>query len=312
MKATVLAGSKPVAKVREVDKNLVLTIAIKAADYLQLIKFKLSALVTTTVVLGYLIALKDSFLTVSWHFALTLAGVFLVVGAANAFNQILERDLDALMERTKNRPLPSGRMGVAEATVGAVLMAIFGLSVLFIASEWKTTVLAAVALAIYVLAYTPLKRKSEICTSVGAISGAIPPAIGWVAVRNEFSQEAFALFALQFLWQFPHFWAIAWMYRDDYRKAGFRIFPVSGEPNEVSRRTLLYTIATVAVSAYPLLVGKVTPVYAFGLAALGIWFGSVALQFHRLRTKENAKRLLCVADIYLPLVLLLWLLTRQS
>lgn len=227
-------------------------------------------------------------------------------------NQILERDFDALMERTKNRPLPSGRMGVFEAVVVATLMAILGLAVLAIVSGWITSALAAAALAIYVLAYTPLKQKSGFCTLVGAISGAMPPVIGWVAVRNELSQEAFALFAMQFLWQFPHFWAIAWMYREDYRKAGFQIFPVNGEPNSVSRQTFLCTIATVAVSAYPLLVGGVASVYALWFVVLGIWFGGAALRFHRLKTKESAKRLLCVADIYLPFVLILWLLTRQS
>ncbi|MCS7265165.1 MAG: heme o synthase [Armatimonadetes bacterium] len=293
------------------ESSLVTLAANKLSDYLQLVKFKLSALVTITTALGYLIALRNPLLSVSVNFVLTLLGAFLVVGAANAFNQILERETDALMERTKNRPLPSERMSVSEALTSALTMMLLGLTILYFFANFKTAFLAAMALAIYVLAYTPLKRKSEFCILIGAISGAIPPMMGWVAVRNELSQEAFSLFALQFLWQFPHFWAIAWMYRDDYRKIGLRILPAKGEPAFVARQTVLYAIATVIASAYPLVAGKATLVYGLGIFALGVWLIVSAICFHQNPTNKSARNLLCVADSYLPLVLLLWLLTKQ-
>ncbi len=312
MREKVWTDTKLVSQKRQIVKNLIWATVNKLSDYLQLIKFKLSSLVVITIALGYLIALKKSWLNVGGHFALTLLGSFLIVAAANAFNQILERDVDALMKRTKNRPLPAGRMSVSEATSYATLMAVFGLTILALSTNWKTTTLAVTALAIYVLVYTPLKRKSEFCILIGSISGAIPPAMGWVAARNELSHEAVALFAFQFLWQFPHFWAIAWMYRDDYLKVGFRILPINGNQNSVTRKTVYFTIATVIGSAYPLLAGKASMAYAFGVILMGLWFIKAAMHFYFCQTRQSAKNLLCVADSYLPLVLILWLWTSQN
>ncbi len=286
-------------------------LVLKLSDYLQLVKFKLSALVIITVGLGYLLALRNHWSVVLSHFALTLLGTFLVAGAANAFNQILERDVDALMNRTRNRPLPSGRMSLLEGFIAALLMAFSGLTILVLVANWKAAAMAAAALTIYVFAYTPLKRRSEFCTIVGAISGAIPPMIGWVAVRNEVGLEALVLFAIQFLWQFPHFWAIAWLYRNDYQLAGFQILPMRGEPNSVTRQTVHYTIATVLVSAYPILMVQEKAVFALGVFLLGAWFISAALKFHRFKSQKSAKVLLSVADAYLPLVLMLWILAKR-
>ncbi|MFA0776769.1 MAG: hypothetical protein PVTTEEND_000483, partial [Candidatus Fervidibacter sp.] len=201
-------------------------VGAKVADYLQLIKLKLSALVLFTVALGYLLALRNPLPLVIGHWLLTLLGSFLVIAAANAFNQVWEREADGRMRRTMNRPLPAERMSVTEAFCAAVLMALVGLTTLALATNWLTTFLAGLALGLYVLAYTPLKRRTEFCTLVGAVAGALPPVMGWTAVRGEINGEAAALFALQFLWQFPHFWAIAWLYRDDYQRAGFRMLPV--------------------------------------------------------------------------------------
>ncbi len=301
-----------VTQVVAIRRNSLQVLSVKFSDYLQLTKFKLSSLVVITTGLGYLIALRNPLAAVSGHFLLTMFGSFLVVGAANAFNQVLERGTDALMVRTENRPLPSGRMGLTEALLAGAAMMIFGLTVLAWTTNWLTTALAALALTNYVFVYTPLKLKSEFCTLVGATSGAIPPMMGWVAVRNELSLEAWNLFALQFLWQLPHFWTIAWLYREDYLLGGFKILPVKGEPNSVTRQTVLYALATVAVSIYPLLTGKVAPVYALSASLLGTWLVFFALRFHTLKTKESAKKFLIVADSYLPLVLMAWLLTKQN
>ncbi|MFA0783656.1 heme o synthase [Fervidibacter sacchari] len=295
----------------EVSGNLgLLAIAAnKLSDYAQLVKLKLSTLVVVTTAFGYLLALRNHWMEVSAHLMLTLIGAFMVVGSANAFNQVLERELDSLMERTKGRPLPSGRMGLFEAVFAATFLAALGLTILALFTNWLTVLLSSLAFCLYVFAYTPLKRKTEFCSLIGAISGAIPPVMGWTAVRNELSPDALALFALQFLWQFPHFWAIAWLYREDYQKVGFKMLPVKGDLNSVTRQTVYYTLATILVSVYPLLVGRVSWFYAVGGSLLGIWFLSSALRFHRQSTKKASKNMLMVADIYLPLLLTLWLLT---
>ncbi len=295
----------------EVSGNLgLMTIAAnKLSDYAQLVKLKLSTLVVVTTTFGYLLALRNHWTEVSAHFVLTLIGAFMIVGAANAFNQVLERDLDGLMERTKGRPLPSGRMSLFEAIFAATFLAASGLTLLALFTNWFTVFLSFLAFSLYVFAYTPLKRKTEFCSLIGAISGAIPPVMGWTAVRNELSPDALALFSLQFFWQFPHFWAIAWLYREDYQKAGFKMLPVKGDLNSVTRQTVYYTLVTILVSVYPLLFGKVSWFYAFGSSLLGIWFLNSALKFYRQPTKRASKKLLMVADIYLPLLLTLWLLT---
>jgi len=295
----------------EVSGNLgLLAIAAnKLSDYAQLVKLKLSTLVVVTTAFGYLLALRNHWMEVSAHLMLTLIGAFMVVGSANAFNQVLERDLDSLMERTKGRPLPSGRMGLFEAVFAATFLAALGLTILALFTNWLTVLLSSLAFCLYVFAYTPLKRKTEFCSLIGAISGAIPPVMGWTAVRNELSPDALALFALQFLWQFPHFWAIAWLYREDYQKVGFKMLPVKGDLNSVTRQTVYYTLATILVSVYPLLVGRVSWFYAVGGSLLGIWFLNSALKFYRQSTKKASKNMLMVADIYLPLLLMLWLLT---
>lgn len=283
----------------------------KFTDYLQLTKSRLSVFVVVTMALGYLLALRNPLLLVIGHWSLTLVGAFFVVAAANAFNQVWERDTDALMGRTANRPLPAQRMTVSEALLAAVAMTTIGLAVLVIIANWLTAMLAAFALALYVLIYTPLKCKTEFCTLIGAISGAIPPVMGWTAVCNELSIEAAPLFAIQFLWQFPHFWAIAWMYRDDYQRAGFRMLPVAGDKGAVARQTLYYTLSLVVLSAYPALMGMVKPVYLLGAAVLGVWLLGVTLRFGKHPTRAQAKKLLLTADAYLPSLLLLWFVCRS-
>lgn len=286
-------------------------IGAKVADYFQLVKLKLSALVLFTVALGYLLALRNPFPLVIGHWSLTLLGSFLVIAAANALNQVWEREVDGRMRRTMNRPLPAERMLVTEALCAAVLMALCGLTILALTTNWLTTFLAGLALALYVLAYTPLKRRTEFCTLVGAVAGALPPVMGWTAVRAEVTPEAATLFALQFLWQFPHFWAIAWLYRDDYQRVGFRMLPVCGAVETVTRQVFSYSVATVLVSLYPLLMPLRMPeVYLTAAALAGAWLLWAALQFGDNPNRRMARRLLITADAYLPLVMLAWLFAR--
>ncbi len=286
-------------------------VGAKIADYFQLVKLKLSALVLFTVALGYLLALRNPLPLVIGHWSLTLLGSFLVIAAANAFNQVWEREVDGRMRRTMNRPLPAERMSVREAFCAAILMALVGLTTLALTTNWLTTFLAGLALGLYVLAYTPLKQRTEFCTLVGAVAGALPPVMGWTAVRGEINGEAIALFALQFLWQFPHFWAIAWLYRDDYQRAGFRMLPVCGAVETVTRQVFSYSVATVLVSLYPLLMPLRMPeVYLTAATLAGAWLLWTALQFGDNPTRRMARRLLITADAYLPLVLLAWLFAR--
>ncbi len=282
----------------------------KARDYLQLSKFRLSALVVATAGFGYLLALPTSLNDAFGHWLLMLLGTFGVVAAANAFNQVLERDVDALMSRTATRPLPAQRMSVTEAVSVASAMAISGLLLLALTIHWLAALWALFALLVYVLAYTPLKRTSELCTFVGAIAGAVPPVIGWLAASKQFSAEAAVLFALQFLWQFPHFWAIAWMYRDDYAKAGFKMLPVTGDGRRVAQQMAGYTLALIAVSLLPALLGWVSHLYLLGASMAGVWLLRSVFAFCHQPTTFSAKRLLMTANAYLPLLLVLWWVFR--
>ena len=197
MKTTALITQTEIEVVRKFKMSNVAV--AKISDYAQLVKLKLSTLVVITTAFGYLLAVRNHWTEVSSHLVLTLIGAFMIVGAANAFNQVLERDLDGLMERTKGRPLPSGRMGLFEAIFAATFLAASGLTLLTLFTNWLTVFLSSLAFSLYVFAYTPLKRKTEFCSLIGAISGAIPPVMGWTAVRNELSPDVLALFALQFL-----------------------------------------------------------------------------------------------------------------
>jgi len=286
-------------------------VGAKVADYLQLIKLKLSALVLFTVALGYLLALRNSLSLVIGHWSLTLLGSFLVIAAANAFNQVWEREVDGRMRRTMNRPLPAERMSVKEAFCAAILMALVGLTTLALTTNWLTTFLAGLALGLYVLAYTPLKQRTEFCTLVGAVAGALPPVMGWTAVRGEINGEAVALFALQFLWQFPHFWAIAWLYRDDYQRAGFRWLLVGARWKPPPLDVVSSSVAPALGTLCPLwLLLRMPGCSLTAPASAGTWLLGAPFQLADTPNRRLARRLLITADAYLPLVLLAWLFAR--
>ena len=197
----------------------------RAADFVELTKPRITFLVLVTAAVGYALGVGNSF-----HpgvFLSLLVGTALVSGGASALNQWMERDADALMARTASRPLPSGRLSPADALAFGLSISVVGLALLAGAVNGLTALLAAVTLATYVLAYTPLKRVTSLCTLVGAVPGAIPPMMGWAAARGTLSREAWALFAVLFLWQLPHFLSIAWIYREDYARAGFPMLPVT-------------------------------------------------------------------------------------
>jgi protoheme IX farnesyltransferase len=232
-------------------------------------------------------------------------------GAA-ALNQWWERDIDALMRRTRNRPLPAGRMHPNDALLFGIFFSIFGVAILWLVNPLSAA-LAGATVALYVLVYTPLKRVSTLNTLVGAIPGALPPLIGWIAATGEASLPGWVLFAILWFWQMPHFLAIAWMYRDEYAQAGF-IFLTGRDGNggATARQTLLYTLCMVLVSLSPAFIGLNTPLYFFLALALGAGFCALNLRFAWLRDRSSARVLFFGSIIYLPLLLALLVATRAG
>jgi protoheme IX farnesyltransferase len=258
--------------------------------------------VTATTAVGFVLAAPNDI--DGWRLLATVIGTALVGAAANAVNQSWEVRQDALMHRTRNRPLPSGRIGRRAALIHATVLAASGLAVLAAWVNVRSAGLALAALLLYVLAYTPLKRRSTLCTPVGAIVGAIPPLIGWAAAGRGLDAGAWVLFVLLFLWQIPHFLAIAWLYRDDYARAGFHMLPsVDPSGRLTCGMVVLYTLALLPASAAVAMVGLSGWVYLCGAAVLGAGFLALAIRFYRERSDTAARIVFLGSITYLPLLL---------
>ncbi|MHB1426314.1 MAG: heme o synthase [Gemmataceae bacterium] len=282
----------------------------RLADYVELAKPRVAVLVLFTVGVGVLLAGGPEFsLVVLLH---TVLGTALVAAGASALNQWLERDCDALMRRTEKRPLPSGRLQALEVFVFGLVFGLGG--VLYLAltlSHLLAALIAAITFVLYVAVYTPLKRRTPLNTLVGAVPGALPPLIGWCAVRGELTREAGVLFLILFLWQVPHFLAIAWMYRAEYARAGLLMLPVVDRAGQrTSQNMILYCIALLAVSLQPVLWGDAGLLYLGGAVLLGLTFLAAAVGFQRWRTHCQARRVLRTSLLYLPGLLALLLLDR--
>ena len=233
----------------------------------------------------------------------TVLGTALVAGGAAALNQISERDLDRMMDRTRLRPLPDGRLGLREAHVIAWTASVAGLAILAATSNLLATVIAAATLAIYAFIYTPMKRATSFSTVVGAVPGALPPLIGWAAARGSIDVQAWSLFSIVFLWQLPHFLAIAWLYKEDYARAGFPMLPVvEPDGSSTARQSLLYAATLVPMSILPSALGMAGLTYALAAFVLGLIFVAAGIRFAIGRTKANAKLLFLMSLLYLPLV----------
>lgn len=232
-------------------------------------------------------------------------GGYFMVGASNAYNQIIERDLDALMDRTKNRPVPAGRMSVNTAFAIAVSFTILGVATLYVINP-RTAMYAAISIFLYTCVYTPLKTKTPLAVFVGAIPGAIPFMLGWVAARNDFGIEPGTLFAIQFFWQFPHFWAIGWFLFEDYKKGGFFMLPTGKRDKGTAVQIILYSIWTLLVSILPvfgftgdLKLSIVAAIIVFGLGLVMVYY---ALQLFKTRTSQAAKQLMLASVLYITLL----------
>jgi len=296
-------GSESVAS----GRRLAVTNALGA--YLELTKPRITFLIVLTALAGFCLGSPRPI--DYWGLLHTAVGIALLSSGIAALNQYLERDLDGLMRRTKNRPLPSGRLSPARALW-------FGLAVSAVAEiyvvVWLNPLTALLGLAVfgsYLFIYTPLKTRSSLSTAVGAIPGAIPPLMGWAAARGEVGLEAWVLFAILFLWQFPHFFAIAWLYREDYARAGIRMLPVIDAEGKLTGRQIVnYTLMLLPVSLVPAWLGLAGSVYFFGALLLGLWFLSVSIRAAVSRSKPQARRLLQASVLYLPLLFALMVLNR--
>jgi len=282
----------------------------RLADYLELAKPRVAVLVLFTVGAGVLLAGgRDFSFLVLLH---TVLGTALVAAGASALNQWFERDSDAYMRRTENRPLPSGRLQALEVLIFGLALGSGG--VLYLAltlHHLLAALIAAVTFILYVAVYTPLKRRTPLNTLIGAVPGALPPLIGWCAVRGELTHEAALLFLILFLWQIPHFLAIAWIYRDEYARAGLCMLPVvDHEGQRTSQNMILYCLALLAVSLQPVLLHEAGLIYLGGAVLLGLTFLATALGFQRWRSHCQARRVLRASLLYLPGLLALLLLDR--
>ncbi len=281
----------------------------RAADFLELTKPRVNVLVVATTLLGFYMATRpQDALALLIN---TVIGTTLVASGASAFNEIIERDLDARMRRTRNRPLPTGRLTSRPAVVFAVALSVAGIVELALGANLLAAAVASATLLTYTLAYTPLKTRTSLATVIGSVPGALPPMIGWAAARNSLSIEAWILFGIVFLWQMPHFLAIAWMYREDYKRAGFPLLPIV-EPDGAStgRQALVYAAALVPVSLAPTAVGLTGGVYMIGAAIIGAVFVALAADFTRRRTAPVARRLFFCSIAYLPILWVLMVIGR--
>jgi protoheme IX farnesyltransferase len=278
-------------------------------DYYVLTKARLSGLVMVTVAAGYLLAGRAEAAegngTPDWsHMAVSLIGVALVAAGVAALNQYLERDRDALMNRTRNRPLPSGRMKPREALAFGLITVFGGSALLLFAVNWLAALLTFLTAFLYVCVYTPLKTRTTLNTLIGAITGALPPVAGWAAATGEVSLQAFILFAILYVWQLPHFWAIARIYREDYERGGMQMLSVVDKDGGfLARQIAIWCVVLTAVSLLPVLVGMANGWYATAALILGGgFFGSAVINAQR-RTRATTRGVFFASLIYLPLLL---------
>jgi protoheme IX farnesyltransferase len=287
--------------------NSSFNIGSKIKDYLKLIKVSLSIMVVFSSVLSFLLVpeLGDKFVNpLQMALLLGIAGM-LVTGSANAINQAVEKDTDALMKRTASRPVASGRMSVTEAWVFAIIAGALGVYMLGYFFNWTAASLAAFSLFLYAFVYTPLKKVNAIAVLVGAFPGALPCLIGWAAGDEKLGTGGWVLFALQFLWQFPHFWAIAWIAHKDYSTAGFKLLPSEKGPTKFTAlQTVIYSLLLIPVGILPYLIGMSGLVSLIIVTVANLFMLSLCIQLYRDMEVKSARRIMFGSYIYLPVVLL--------
>jgi len=290
------------------------TIKVSAlSEFKSITKAGLAFSVVFSTLAGYLLAVED-WQQISFKVLLMLAvGGYCMVGASNTFNQIIEKDLDAKMDRTKNRPIPSGRISKNTAFILASVLTIVGLTILYIVSP-KTAMFGAISIFLYTSVYTPLKPLTPLAVFVGAFPGAIPFMLGWVAHTDQFGIEAGTLFLIQFFWQFPHFWALGWFLYNDYQKGGFYLLPTRKKDKKTALQVILYCVWLIIISILPATgyTGRLflSPIAAVLVLAAGLWMLYGGVQLYRKQTDKSAKSLMLISVTYITLIQLIFIFDK--
>ena len=279
-------------------------------DYLELTKPRITLLILVCTAVGYSFGFQPPFRLLT--FLQVLLGTALMASGTSALNQWYEADSDARMNRTRGRPIPAGRMKRSQGFVFAVLLSSAGFVELWFGANALTAALGLFTLLSYILAYTPLKRRSQACTTVGALPGAMPPLIGYAAASGELDAKALALFLILFVWQFPHFYAIAWMYREDYARGGIRMLPVIQPDGEsTAKRIVACSVLLVPISLVPLLFGMTGLIYPIAAVAAGLGLLHFGMRLVRERTSVRARHVLLASVLYLPILFAIMVIDRQ-
>jgi heme o synthase len=288
--------------------NLTVTVLGKLKAYWELLKFRLSMLVAFSCAFGYLLASPS---INGFVLAMLFIGGFLLSGASIVVNQVLEKDLDKLMGRTMNRPLPTERLSVQEALTFGVVCLLAGVGILYQFTNPLTTVLSIMSMILYSFVYTPLKRVGPIAVFVGAIPGALPPLLGWTAATGVISHEALIIFGIQFIWQFPHFWAIAWVADDDYKKAGFKLLPSGGEKDlNTAIQIMIYTMFLIPLGLLPATFGITGINSAVAATICGVLFFAQTFSLMKSGDRKSALKIMFGSFLYLPIVQIAYLLDK--
>jgi heme o synthase len=285
-------------------------VMMKARAYWELLKPRLSGLVAFSCAFGFVLASQ----TINWAtLAWVYIGGFLVSGASVIVNQIMEKDLDILMSRTQQRPLPTGRVTSQEALYFLIICFVAGISILVVYTNWLTVSLSILSMVLYSFVYTPLKRVGSIAVFVGAIPGALPPLLGWTAATGSISHEALIIFGIQFIWQFPHFWAIAWVADEDYKKAGFKLLPGGGQRDlNTAIQIVIYTLFLIPLGLLPAKFGITGINSAIVATVCGVLFLAQTFYLLKSTNREAALRIMFGSFLYLPIVQIAYLMDKVN
>lgn len=284
-------------------------IAMKLKSYYELLKVRLSFLVAFSSGFGYILGNRG---VVDWGILLSFCfGGFLVSGGAITINQIIEREYDKVMKRTMKRPLPTSRVGKIEASIFAVILLFNGFAILFVYTNTLTVLISMLSMLLYSFVYTPLKRVGPIAVFVGAIPGALPPLLGWVAATGQISYEALIIFGIQFIWQFPHFWAIAWLADEDYKKAGFKLLPANGKKDmRTAINIMIYTLFLLPLGLLPAIIGVTGLNSAIIATICGVLFLAQTFSLMRDNSRKSALKIMYGSFLYLPVVQIAYLVDK--
>lgn len=280
----------------------------KVKAFWELLKFRLSFLVAFSCAFGYVLASPE----INWRvLPMLFLGGFLISGASIIVNQVLEKDLDKLMSRTQNRPLPTGRLSVQEALVFCLFCLAAGVIILLLYTNVFTTMLSIVSMILYSFVYTPLKRVGPVAVLAGAVPGALPPLLGWTAATGAISHEAMIIFGIQFIWQFPHFWAIAWVADEDYKKAGFKLLPSGGQKDlNTAIQIMIYTLFLIPLGLLPATFGITGLHSAIAVTICGVLFLAQTFSLMKSGDRRSALKIMFGSFLYLPVVQIAYLLDK--